>query len=92
MKDANDNHTADLLASEKKPAMTATQRKQAQWARDLEHIAAGNWGEVSKSGLLRVMSGGEDTFPAWAEYGRRSDYITGWQQFHGKEPVSNAKT
>jgi hypothetical protein len=37
------------------------------------------------------MSGGEDTFPAWAEYGRRSDYITGWQQFHGKEPVSNVK-
>jgi len=86
MKDTNDNHTADLLIPEKKP-LTPAQRKQAQWERDLTLIEAGNWSKVTKNGLIRCMTSNLSAFQAWAEYGKRADFITDWQQFNGKESV-----
>jgi hypothetical protein len=86
MKDANDNHTADLLTPEKKP-LSPAQRKQAQWTRDLALIEAGNWSKVTKNGLIRCMTSNISAFPAWAEFGKRADFLTDWQLFNGQTPV-----
>lgn len=98
MKDNHDDRTADVFPPAKKGrgrprtgAKTSNERVMEKQARELNLAKSGNFDDISISGLLDLMRGDDFKFLAWAEFGKRADFLTDWQQFHGKEPVKNDK-